>query len=341
MPQPLLELTEKGLYCAAGGFYIDPCRAVERAVITHAHSDHARPGSKVYLASPAGAPLLRERVGAGPRIESIPFGEPAEMNGVRLSLHPAGHLLGSAQIRVERAGEVWVVSGDYKTEADRTCEPFEPLRCHTFITESTFGLPIFHWRPQAEIFAEINAWWRRNREGGRTSVLFAYSLGKAQRVLAGLDPSIGPIQVHGAVESFLPAYAAAGIELPPVGRAGLDNIQAVRGRGLIVAPPGSAGSHWLHRYRPLATGFASGWMQLGGTRRRQGMERGFVLSDHADWAGLTSAIGATGAERVLVTHGYVEQVVRWLGEQGYQAGPLERAERGVRNAENFDAQEAD
>ena len=196
----LLKVTARGLYCAAGDFYVDPCMAVDFAVTTHAHSDHARPGSRHYLTAAEGEGVLRERLGPRARIESVPYGQRTVRNGVTISLHPAGHILGSAQVRVEYRGEVWVVSGDYKTEADPTCADFEPVRCHTFITESTFGLPIYRWRPQAEIFDGINAWWRANQLAGRTSVVFAYSLGKAQRVLAGVDPATGPIFVHGAVE---------------------------------------------------------------------------------------------------------------------------------------------
>ena len=212
----LLKVTDRGLYCAAGDFYIDPWKAVDFAVTTHAHSDHARGGSRHYLSSAEGRGVLQERLGSGAHIQGIPYGETVARNGVRISLHPAGHILGSAQVRVEYRGEIWVVSGDYKTEAERTCAPFEPVRCHTFITESTFGLPIYRWRPQAEVFDGINAWWRANQLASRTSVLFAYSLGKAQRVLAGVDPTIGPIFVHGAVAKLLPHYAAAGVELPEV-----------------------------------------------------------------------------------------------------------------------------
>src|SRR5262245_743577 len=222
MAEALLQLTENGLYCSIGDFYIDPWRPVTRAVITHAHSDHARPGSNRYLTAPSGVAALRLRIGAGPRIVAQPFGKTLELNGVHLSLHPAGHLLGSAQVRVEYRGEVWVVSGDYKVEADPTCEAFELLRCHTFITESTFGLPIFRWHPQDQIFAEINQWWGQNQEQGRTSILLGYALGKAQRLLAGIDASRGPILIHGAVQRYVDIYRRAGIDLPPAIYAGSD-----------------------------------------------------------------------------------------------------------------------
>jgi putative mRNA 3-end processing factor len=320
MAEALLRVTERGLYCAAGDFYIDPWQSVTRAIITHAHADHARPGSSRYLTTPTGAALLRIRIGPMPRIVAQRYGESLNVNGVRVSLHPAGHLLGSAQVRVEYSGEVWVVSGDYKTEIDATCEPFEVIACHTFFTESTFGLPIYRWRPQAEIFAQINQWWRQNQEQGRTSILFAYALGKTQRILAGVDPSTGPILVHGAALRFIEAYRQAGITLPTTIYAGSDATRRHRGRALVIAPPSAAASEgWLRKFGPSSLAFASGWMQIRGARRRRAVDRGFVLSDHADWEGLLSAIRATGAQRIGVTHGYSSTLVRYLTEQGMDA----------------------
>ncbi|MDB6152629.1 MAG: exonuclease of the beta-lactamase fold involved in processing-like protein [Chthoniobacteraceae bacterium] len=316
----LLRNTSGGLYCEAGDFYIDPWKGVDYAVITHAHSDHARIGSRNYLASEEGRAVLQERLGPESRIESLPYGKSITRNGVTISFHPAGHILGSAQVRVEYRGEIWVASGDYKVEAEPTCTPFEPVRCHTFITESTFGLPIYRWRPQAEVFADVNGWWRANQAAGRTSVLFAYSLGKAQRVLAGIDPSIGPIFVHGAVAKLLPHYAAAGVELPEV--QSVETFRAAEGRGLVVGPASIDGTPWLRKFGEISKAFASGWMQLRGARRRQALDRGFVLSDHADWQGLLSAIRATGAERIWVTHGSTGPMVRWLRENGWEAQAL-------------------
>jgi putative mRNA 3-end processing factor len=316
----LLENTEKGLYCAAGDFYIDPWHAVDFAVVTHAHSDHARPGSRYYLCAAPGRELLQERLGADAAIETIPYGKTLTRNGVQLSLHPAGHILGSAQVRVESRGEIWVVSGDYKTEPEKTCAPFEAIRCHTFVTESTFGLPIYHWRPQSEIFAEINLWWRKNQSERRTSVIFAYSLGKSQRLLSGLDASLGPIFVHGSAAKFLPFYANAGIALPAITQA--ENIRAAGGRGLVIAPASTEGSPWLRKFGDISRAFASGWMQIRGARRRRALDRGFVLSDHADWDGLRAVISATGAERIWATHGYTGPLVHWLREQGRQAEAL-------------------
>ena len=313
----MLGITERGLYCSAGDFYIDPWLPVDRAVITHAHGDHARWGSKHYLASREGARVLRTRIGADASIELMEFGETRDINGVSLKLVPAGHILGSAQIRLEYKGEVWVVSGDYKTEPDPTCTPFEPVKCHTFITESTFGLPIYRWCAQEETFADMRAWWRENAERGQASLVYAYALGKAQRILAGvLGADIGPVYTHGAVERLTQDYRDSGITLhatTPV--ASLPKGTDYAG-SLIVAPPSAAGSTWLRRFGDVSTAFASGWMLVRGARRRRSLDRGFVLSDHVDWPALISAIEATGAERVLVTHGYREQVVRFLTERG-------------------------
>jgi putative mRNA 3-end processing factor len=313
---PLVELTEDGFYCAAGGFHVDPWRPVDRAVITHAHSDHARPGSSRYLAAAPGVGLLQRRLGPAASIEGVAYGAPVTIGGVRVSLHPAGHLLGSAQVRIEHGGAVWVVSGDYKVEPDPTCAPFEPLPCDRFISECTFGLPVYRWPRQRETFAEIDRWWAENASAGRASVIFAYALGKAQRLLAGVDPSIGPILVHGAVARLVDGYRAAGVALPEVRYADPATIRACRDRALVVAPPSAAGTTWTGRFGDAATAFASGWMQLRGTRRRRNVERGFVLSDHADWPGLLASIDATGAREIGLTHGSTDAMARYLGERG-------------------------
>jgi putative mRNA 3-end processing factor len=324
----LLQLTEAGLYCAAGDFYVDPWQPVPRAVITHAHSDHARPGSRHYLTTKDGAGVLRLRVdyvdpahpGPRPQFRTLAYGERLTLNDVTVSLHPAGHLLGSAQVRIEQHGEIWVVSGDYKTEHDDTCAPFEPVRCHTFISESTFGLPIYRWRPQGEIFAQINTWWRTNQTQGRTSILYAYALGKAQRLLAGIDPSIGPVLVHGSIQRLNNAYHQSGIDLPDAHYANDELARKHRGQALLLAPPGMENTPgYLRKFGEASHAFASGRMTIRGTRRRRAIDRGFVLSDHADWRGLLDAITATGAERIGVTHGYAAALVRYLLEQGKDA----------------------
>lgn len=312
----------EGLYCPAGDFHIDPWRPVERAVITHAHADHARAGHAHYLATQGSAGVLRARLG-DIRLQTLAYGETLKMRDVTVSLHPAGHVLGSAQVRIEQAGRVWVVSGDYKIEPDATCAAFEPVRCECFITESTFGLPIYRWKPQAVVFDEINGWWAGNAAAGRPSVLLGYSFGKAQRMLAGVDPHIGPILVHAAVEPLNQAYRDAGVPLPATRVLDASVPRSDLAGALVLAPPGAQGGTWMRRLAQASDGFASGWMQLRGARRRQGVDRGFVLSDHADWPGLMHAIAASEASRVIVTHGQVAVLVRWLQQQGLQAGSFQ------------------
>ncbi|MBM9594836.1 ligase-associated DNA damage response exonuclease [Roseitranquillus sediminis] len=327
MSEPLLIFTDRGICCPAGGFYIDPWRPVERAVITHGHADHARPGHSSYLATENAAPVMRHRLG-DIRLETARYAEQRRIGDVTVSFHPAGHVPGSAQVRVERAGEVWVVSGDYKTADDGFCEPWEPVRCHAFVTECTFGLPVFKWRPQAEVVADLHAWWRANALDGRFSVIGAYALGKAQRVLAALNSSAGPILTHGAVEATNEVARAQGLPLPPTVRVTPETDLKAYPGALVVAPPSALGSPWMRRFGPASTGFASGWMALRGIRRRRAADRGFVLSDHADWDGLNAAIAATGAERVFVTHGYTQIFCRWLSEQGYDAAIVETEYEG-------------
>jgi putative mRNA 3-end processing factor len=323
LKKSLLEMTPAGIYCRHGDFYIDPWQAIDRAVITHAHADHARPDCRRYLAAAAGEGLLRLRLGEDIRLQPMAYGETVALNGVCVSLHPAGHVLGSAQVRIEHKGQVWVVSGDYKIETDTTCAAFEQLKCHTFVTESTFGLPVFKWRPQAEIFADINSWWRSNQAQRKTSVLFAYSLGKAQRVIAGLDASIGPIFTHGAVENVNRCYRQAGIRLPATRHAASVGDKNAFVGAMVVAPPSAETPAYPKRFANTSKAFASGWMQIRGRRRRRAVDRGFVLSDHSDWNGLISTIMAGETENVWVTHGYSAEVVQYLREQGMNARQVE------------------
>ena len=319
----LLVPRPEGLSCEAGDFFVDPGRPVPRAVIPHAPADPARPGHGASLAAAPAEGVLRARLGADIGLRTLDYGEAIESNGVRVSLHPAGHVLGSAQGRIEHRGEVWVVSGDYKVEPDPTCAPFEPVRCHTFVTESTFGLPIYRWAPSAEVFAGVNAWWRANADAGRASVLYCYAFGKAQRILAGVDASIGPIVCHGAIEPLNRAYRAAGVALPPTRLVSDVKDRTDLSRALVLAPPSAGGTTWIRRFPDPSDAFASGWMAVRGARRRRAVDRGFVLSDHADWPGLLAAIGATGAQRVFVTHGQVPVMVRWLAGQGLDAQSFE------------------
>ncbi len=328
----LVRTTDRGLWCEKGGFHIDPWKPVDRAIVTHAHADHTRPGSLRYLSSERGAGLVRQRTSLGRHgpvcVESIPYGERRRIGDVTVSLHPAGHVLGSSQIRVEHRGEVWVVGGDYKVDPDPTCEPFEPIRCDVFITESTFGLPVFQWPSPESVASEVMRWWTDNASAGRTSLLCAYALGKSQRLLAGLLPHLadapGSIAVHGALDKLIPPYLAQGIKLPETRYASEEVAKDIKGSGLVIAPPSSNGTPWMRKFGDVSTGFASGWMTLRGPRRRRNFDQGFVVSDHADWKGLLSAIEATGAPRVLVTHGYVDTLVRYLSEErGLQAERLD------------------
>ncbi len=322
MANPVLTIRQEGIYCPAGNFFIDPWRPVERALITHAHSDHARLGHAHYLCTPAAAPVIRHRLG-DIRIATQPFLDTLKIGDARVSFHPAGHVPGSAQIRVEVGGEVWVVSGDYKTEPDGISEPFEPVRAHAFVTECTFGLPVFKWAPQSETMGAIDRWWAGNAAEGRLSVLGAYALGKAQRILANLDTSIGPVLTHGAVEATNEVLRAQGLALPPTVRVTPETRAKDHPGALVIATPSALGTPWMRRFGPASTGFASGWMTLRGVRRRRAVDRGFLVSDHADWDGLNSAIRATRAETVFVTHGYTAVFRRWLAEQGYDARIVE------------------
>jgi len=329
----LVTPTSRGLYCAVGDFYVDPWKPVERAVITHAHGDHARIGSRSYLCAQRGQPVLRARLGEEAPIEAIAYGETRELNGVKVSLHPAGHVLGSSQVRIEHGGEVWVVSGDYKLDPDPTCQPFEPVRCDTFITESTFGLPVYRWRAPHDIFAEVNGWWRANAAAGRASVIFAYAFGKAQRILASVDAAIGPIVVHGAVEGLNRGYRECGVALPETRMVGDLGTKEDFAGALVVAPPSAQSSPWLRRFGDYTDAFASGWMAIRGARRRRVVDKGFVLSDHADWPSLNRAIDATGAQRIFVTHGHTTPLVQWLTERGLEAHTMKTEFEGEAGAE--------
>jgi putative mRNA 3-end processing factor len=329
----LLCLNKNGIYCEAGDFYIDPWRPVDKAIITHAHSDHSRPGNKRYLSIESNRNIIKHRLGEEISFQGVEYGEVIRFNGVNVSLHPAGHIMGSAQVRVEYKGEVWVASGDYKVEADCTCKEFELIKCNTFITESTFGLPIYNWCPQEEVFDDINEWWRRNSEKGIASIVFAYALGKAQRVISGLATSTGKIYTHGAVENINYFYRQNGVKLPETMYIGNAGSKEDFSKGIIIAPPSADNSAWLRTFKVHSKAAASGWMQVRGVRRRRSLDRGFVLSDHSDWKGLISAIKGTGAENIYVTHGYSGPMVRWLNENGWKAETLRTEYEGERDEE--------
>jgi putative mRNA 3-end processing factor len=314
LAKTLIVMRPQGLYCPSGDFYIDPMQAVPRALITHAHSDHARPGSQAYLGAASGSGLVRERLGQQARIETLRFGETRRIGEATVSFHPAGHVLGSAQIRIEHRGAVAVVSGDYKRQNDPAAEAFEPVRCNYFISECTFGLPVYRWPDPAEVMADLRAWWQQCRNDKRTAIVLAYALGKTQRILASLGEPLDAIGLHGAAERFTPHYAAAGVALPPTLKAG-DAVEALRGRGLVIAPLSVQNTPWLKKFAPYSLAGASGWMQMRGQRRRQAMDRGFVLSDHVDWPGLLNTVEATGAEHIGLTHGQSEPLARYLREE--------------------------
>jgi putative mRNA 3-end processing factor len=322
----MLTETPQGLYCPDGDFHIDPWGAVPRALITHAHGDHARAGSSAYLCTEDCAPLLRRRFGPDAVIEATPYGGALVLKSSRVSFHPAGHVLGSAQIRIEGAGGVWVVSGDYKRAADPTCVGFEPVRCDTFITESTFGLPIYRWDPVAVVIDEIMAWWQLNRERGLTSVMFCYTLGKAQRLLAELARVTDrPVLVHGMMVPMIDAYRARGVVMLPT-QTLIDRPRGTSLAGeLVLAPLSARGTPWMRRLGDLSDAFVSGLMRVRGVRRQRAYDRGFVLSDHADWPALLQTVGDTGAGRVIATHGHAEPMARYLREQGLDAGVMRTA----------------
>ncbi len=312
-----MAFTGKGIYCEKAGVYLDPWKPVDKAIISHGHADHSRWGHKQYITHKRNVPIIEHRLG-NINSSGVSWGESFTVNGVRFSLHPAGHIPGSSQIRVEHKGEVWVFSGDYKTEDDGLSTPYEPIRCHSFITECTFGLPAFSWRPQKRVFRDINDWWAENRTEGKTSVLFGYSLGKAQRLLKHLDTSIGQIYTHAAVEN-LNEVLRTYLDLPDTIRITKETKKEDLRGNLVIAPPSVHGSPWLRKMVPYETATASGWMAFRGARRRRAVDKGFVLSDHCDWAGLLESIEATGATRVICTHGYSDIFSRFLREKGLDA----------------------
>ncbi|MDN3596175.1 ligase-associated DNA damage response exonuclease [Zunongwangia endophytica] len=317
MTPPLLAFNDNGIYCAQADVYLDPWKPVDKAIISHGHADHSRWGHKNYITHHSNVPIIKHRLG-DINVSGKNWGETFSINNVKFSFHPAGHIIGSAQIRVEHKGEVWVFTGDYKTEDDGVAKPYEPVKCHTFITECTFGLPAFKWQPQQEVFAEINNWWQQNQSEGKTSVIFGYSLGKAQRILKYLDPSIGKIYTHGAIENMTEVLRPQ-LEMPETIRITRDvKKEEIKGN-IVIAPPSAHGTPWIKKMVPYVTASASGWMTFRGARRRRAIDRGFVLSDHCDWQGLLSSIKETGAEKIICTHGYTDIFSRYLRELGYDA----------------------
>ena len=317
MNKPLLQFTGKGIYCSAAKVYLDPWKPVDHAIISHGHADHSRYGHKKYITHHHNVPIIKHRLG-DITVTGKEWGETFLINNVKFSLHPAGHIIGSSQIRVEHQGEVWVFTGDYKTEDDGISTPYEVVKCHTFITECTFGLPAFKWTPQQEVFKDINNWWASNKGDGKTSVLFGYSLGKAQRLLKYLDTDIGKIYTHGAIENMTEVLRPL-VQFPPTTLITKDTKKDELAGNMVLAPPSAHGSPWIRKMVPFVTGSASGWMAFRGARRRRAIDRGFVLSDHCDFQQLLDSIKSTGAEKVICTHGYTDLFARYLRELGYDA----------------------
>lgn len=318
----MLRLTDYGLYCPEGEFFIDPWKPVNKAIITHAHADHARPGHKNYLCQEESVKFLQYRISPDIRVQGLGYDKPVLINGVKVSFHPAGHIPGSAQVRIEHQGEVWVVSGDYKTENDGISTPFEPLKCHNFVTECTFGLPIYQWEPQHVTRNKILRWINENSESKRTAILFAYSLGKAQRVLSFL-PEGTQVFLHGAIYNIQQLFAPELFQ-----HLNFQHTSEVKQKksfegALVMAPPSAMNSAWEKRFSNKSKAIASGWMQIRGTRRRMAVDQGFVLSDHADWNGLLDAVKGTGAENIYATHGFKAAFTRYLNENGCHAAELE------------------
>ncbi|MHA7865411.1 ligase-associated DNA damage response exonuclease [Flagellimonas marinaquae] len=337
MKTPLLQFTPKGIYCEQADVYLDPWKPVNKAIISHGHADHSRWGHQQYITHHKNIPIVQHRLG-DVNISGKDWGETFTINNVKFSLHPAGHIVGSSQIRVEHKSEVWVFTGDYKIEDDGLTTPFELVKCHTFITECTFGLPAFQWRPQKEVFNDINQWWAQNKSEGKTSVLFGYSLGKAQRLLKHLDTSIGKIYTHGAVENMTEVLRPL-VDLPSTHLITKDTKKDELLGNIVVAPPSAHGSTWIRKMVPYVTATASGWMAFRGARRRRAIDKGFVLSDHCDWSGLLKTVEATGAEKIICTHGYTDIFSKYLQELGYDARTEATQYEGELSEDNTTEQE--
>jgi putative mRNA 3-end processing factor len=339
MKRPLLEFNDKGIYCEKANVYLDPWLPVDNAIITHGHADHSRFGHKYYITHRTNVPIIRHRLGEI-NVTGVEWNDTFVINNVKFSLHPAGHIIGSSQVRVEYKGEVWVFTGDYKTEDDGISVPYEVVKCNTFITECTFGLPAFKWIPQAEVMADVNNWWAKNKEEGKTSILFGYSLGKAQRILKYLDTDIGKIYTHGAIENMTEVVRTL-VDFPPTTRITRDTKKEEIAGNIVLAPPSAHGSTWIRKMTPFVTGSASGWMAFRGARRRRAIDKGFVLSDHCDWYGLLDSVKATGAETVICTHGYTDIFSKYLRELGYDARTVKTQYEGENAEINASEKEED
>lgn len=334
-----IKLTDKGIYCIPGKFYIDPWQPVELAVISHGHGDHARWGMKKYLCHHYTKPILQHRIGPDIDIRTIGYGEEIVINEVKVSLYPAGHIIGSAQIKMEYKGYIIVFSGDYKTDDDGLSTPFELVKCHEFITESTFGLPIYHWLRPQEYSEQMQAWVQENQRNGKTSVFIGYSLGKAQRIMNSVE-GCAEIFVHQSIARLNEGIESVGIDLPEYTTLDFhDNVKKCDGQ-IVVLPPALFDSNLIKKIPNRATAICSGWMQVRGSRRWRSADAGFAISDHADWNGLIDTVKATEAEKVYVTHGQTAVFSKYLNEIGINAvelktifGDEEAGEKEINNEE--------
>lgn len=317
----ILAFRPEGIFCIPGGFYIDPWRPVDLAVITHGHADHARWGMKKYLCHTFTAPILRSRISPDIAVETLNYNQPIYINGVKLSLHPAGHIIGSAQVRLEYKGKVIVISGDYKLQNDGLATPFESVRCHEFITESTFGLPIYHWQSVDQQNEMLRQWVLQNQQKGKTSVFIGYSLGKSQRIMKAME-GIAPIYVHYSITKLNQAYESVGIQLPEWQPIDLREDVKHVDQNIVILPPALFDSKVIKKIPHISDAICSGWMQIRGARRWRSADAGFAISDHADWNDLLTAIKATEAEKVYVTHGQTAVFAKYLNEIGIQAVEL-------------------
>ncbi|WP_336129130.1 ligase-associated DNA damage response exonuclease [Mesoflavibacter sp. CH_XMU1422-2] len=313
-----IKFTKKGIYCIPGKFYLDPWYPVDYAIISHGHADHSRLGNKHYLCHQNSKNILLHRLGKYISIETLSYNQIKTINGVKVSFFPAGHIIGSVQIKLEYKGKVVVFSGDYKTNPDFITTPFEPVKCHEFITESTFGLPIYSWKAEAELQSQLQQWVLNNQKQNKTSVFFGYSLGKAQRIMSLVD-GIDQVYVHSAINNLNQAISKSGIVLPKSKLITSDfNKKDIQNK-IVILPPALLGSKLLKKIPNAATAICSGWMQIRGNRRWKGVDAGFAVSDHADWNGLLSAVKATEAEKVYVTHGSQAVFSKYLNEIGIES----------------------
>lgn len=311
-----LKVLQQGLFCSSGDFFIDAWSPVPVCIVTHAHGDHAYAGHGLYIGTEETLKIVKQRISKDLPTQTLSYGQKIKLGNCWISLHPAGHILGSSQIRIETGNCITVISGDYKRAPDDTCLPFEVVECDIFVTESTFALPIYRWPSNEEVFQQVISWWRENSAQNHPSILFCYALGKAQRLMSLLAlQNEKNVYLHGAIFSITRLYEQMGISMIPFVPASDSAKGKDFSQDLILAPPSAMGTAWMKRFPGCRTAFASGWMEVRGTRRRKALDRGFVLSDHADWNALLRTIEESKAKVVLTTHGNSATLARYLREE--------------------------